>query len=189
MDKKEFDINNMTISSTIVKNVSKWKENVLESAVESWNRNRDKNQEWFPMTDILLHDKGEYKNALVVVPFANDQQKSMMMKCLKEFCIEFKAIGFSLMTEVWMVILDTKDRDTDNYESGIKKVSKHKDRIECFIVSLETTHETELHTYEIIRDDNKEKSPYLRKMNSTYPSKIEGSMMHILSKDINLNLN
>jgi len=91
MDKKEFDINNMTISSTIVKNVSKWKENVLESAVESWNRNRDKNQEWFPMTDILLHDKGEYKNALVVVPFANDQQKSMMMKCLKEFCIEFKA--------------------------------------------------------------------------------------------------
>ena len=183
------------IQTSTITHVHDWFDAIIRYATKAWGKMAAEGLDWMPLAHILTPtgDGKTYTQHVIPMPFTDDNEKHMMIGMLKNLCKLHGAVGFCLVTEAWLLALQPtedvkKALDKNQYPGGIPP-RDHKDRIETFIITMETANNVKQRTWRIVRPSTGKK-PYLKDWaDARHLSGIQGQMVGVLAEDPELNLN
>jgi hypothetical protein len=125
-------------------------ENIIEFKKRMDDTVRDifiKNKYVEPMIVIFAIVDGEEKQIIMPLGVAfNNLDKDSISAIIKEICSTMNVIYLSFVSEGWSV-----ESDSNNMTNIVP--SESKDRKEIIMVTHETQHTSEIHMFDVIRDD------------------------------------
>lgn len=126
-----------------------WREDMIQSA----KTNIMTDGELAPVTLVMVKDpeSGEVGMGVLQMDMENDMTKQLDAMRIKKICTEETVYGLMMMSEVWMAQAESKE---EMESEDFVMPSQRDDKKECMMCTFESTGETKLTMFDIIRDED-----------------------------------